>query len=165
MRYAQIREMDISNGEGIGAALFVQGCHFHCKGCFNQETWDFSGGKEFTDNTKEMLFSILKKEYIKRLSILGGEPLCDENIETVKDIIKEVKLNFPNICLWLYTGYTLDEINKSKKLKDAISLVDVFVEGRYIQELTDSSYQFAGSTNQHVIRNNINLNSKSGDLS
>lgn len=153
MRYAQIREMDISNGEGIGAALFVQGCHFHCKGCFNTETWDFSGGKEFTDNTKEMLFSILKKEYIKRLSILGGEPLCDENIETVKDIIKEVKLNFPNICLWLYTGYTLDEINKSKKLKDVVSLVDVFVEGRYIQEFTDSSYQFAGSTNQHIIRN------------
>lgn len=153
MRYAQIREMDISNGEGIGAALFVQGCHFHCKGCFNTETWDFYGGKEFTDNTKEMLFSILKKEYIKRLSILGGEPLCDENIETVKDIIKEVKLNFPNICLWLYTGYTLDEINKSKKLKDVVSLVDVFVEGRYIQEFTDSSYQFAGSTNQHIIRN------------
>lgn len=153
MRYAQIREMDISNGEGIGAALFVQGCHFHCKGCFNTETWDFSGGKEFTNNTKEMLFSILNKEYIKRLSILGGEPLCDENIETVKDIIKEVKLNFPNICLWLYTGYTLDEINKSKKLKDVVSLVDVFVEGRYIQEFTDSSYQFAGSTNQHIVRN------------
>lgn len=153
MRYAQIREMDISNGEGIGAALFVQGCHFHCKGCFNTETWDFSGGKEFTNNTKEMLFSILNKEYIKRLSILGGEPLCDENIETVKDIIKEVKLNFPNICLWLYTGYTLDEINKSKKLKDVVSLVDVFVEGRYIQEFADSSYQFAGSTNQHIVRN------------
>lgn len=153
MRYAQIREMDISNGEEIGAALFVQGCHFHCKGCFNIETWDFSGGKEFTDETKETIYSILNKEYIKRFSILGGEPLCKENIKTVKSLIQEVKNKFPKIKVWLYTGYTLDEIAKDNSLQEVIALTDVFVEGRFMEEYADMSYPWAGSTNQHVIRN------------
>ena len=154
MRYAQIREMDISNGEGIGAALFVQGCHFHCEGCFNQETWDFNDGKEFTEKTRQFLLTILKRDYIQRFSILGGEPLCDENIETVKSLILGVKKEIPNIKIWLYTGYTLAEIKQSSKLEEVVSLIDVLVEGRYIQEFADMSYPWAGSTNQHVIKNN-----------
>ena len=153
MRYAQIREMDISNGEEIGAALFVQGCHFHCKGCFNTETWDFNGGKEFTDKTKEIIFSILNKEYIQRFSILGGEPLCKENIKTVKSLIQEIKNKFPKIKIWLYTGYTLEEIKKDNELQEVITLADVFIEGRFMEEFADMSYPWAGSTNQHVVRN------------
>ena len=83
MRYSQIREMDISNGEGIGVSLFVQGCHFHCKGCFNQETWDFNGGKQWTKETKNKFVELAGKPYVKRISILGGEPLADENITEV----------------------------------------------------------------------------------
>lgn len=153
MRYAQIREMDISNGEGIGAALFVQGCHFHCEGCFNQETWDFNGGKEFTEKTKQLLFSILKKDYIQRFSILGGEPLCDENVGVVKSLLISIKNEFPNIKIWLYTGYTLHEVIHSTERKDVALLTDVLVEGRFIKDLADMSYPWAGSKNQHVIRN------------
>ena len=83
MRYAQIRSMDISNGEGIGVSLFVQGCHFHCKNCFNSETWDFAGGKAWTDSTEEKFLQLINRPYIKRVSILGGEPLADENVETI----------------------------------------------------------------------------------
>ena len=91
MRYAQIRSMDISNGEGVGIALFVQGCHFHCKNCFNQDTWDFNGGKEWTRKTKNEFLELIEKPYIKRISFLGGECLADENLEEVYDLIKNVK--------------------------------------------------------------------------
>ena len=89
MRYAQIRSMDISNGEGVGIALFVQGCHFHCKNCFNQDTWDFNGGKEWTKKTKNEFLELIEKPYIKRVSFLGGECLADENLEGVYDLIKD----------------------------------------------------------------------------
>ena len=91
MRYAQIRSMDISNGEGVGIALFVQGCHFHCKNCFNQDTWDFNGGKEWTKETKNEFLELIEKPYIKRVSFLGGECLADENLEGVYDLIKNIK--------------------------------------------------------------------------
>lgn len=84
MRYNKIRKMDISNGEGVRVSIFVQGCRFHCKGCFNPETWNFEGGKPFTEETLAQLLSLCEKDYIKGLSILGGEPLCEENIETIK---------------------------------------------------------------------------------
>ena len=100
MRYAQIRATDVTNGEGFGVSLFVQGCHFHCFNCFNESTWDFNGGESFTEETKKKLFDLLerKKDHISFFSVLGGEPLCPENIEEVGEIIKEVK----NICLdWI----------------------------------------------------------------
>ena len=96
MRYAKIREMDISNGEGIGVSLFVQGCHFHCKGCFNPETWDFNGGNEWTDEVENKFIELAGLPYIKRISILGGEPLANENAISVCSIIQRLKNTYPS---------------------------------------------------------------------
>lgn len=138
MRYAQIRELDISNGEGVGVALFVQGCRFECKNCFNPETWDFNGGKEWTQEVKEKFLELIDRPYIKRISILGGEPLADENLDGVLDLVTEInkryntpqdivcnnnsdrnilnensdeiRLLFPNKSIWIYSGYQWSEI-------------------------------------------------------
>ena len=138
MRYAQIRSLDISNGENVGVALFVQGCHFHCKNCFNSETWDFNGGKEWTPDVKEKFLELVDRQYIKRVSILGGEPLADENLDDVLDLITEInkrynfqkidpvnpckmgvsedenadeiRLSSPTKTIWIYTGYTWEHI-------------------------------------------------------
>lgn len=114
MRYAKINSLDISNGEGIGVAVFVQGCHFHCKGCFNKETWDFNGGKEWNDEIKQQFIELISKPYIKRVSILGGEPLADENLELTQTLIglifqTSLKIN-KKIKIWLYTGYVLETL-------------------------------------------------------
>ena len=199
IHYASIRNLDISNGEGIGVALFVQGCHFHCYNCFNTETWDFNGGKEWTPEVKEKFLELIDKPYIKRVSILGGEPLADENLDDVLDLVTEInkrynfqkadsanpckigvsedknadeiRLLFPNKSIWIYTGYTLDEIFKNdlsipafymfdytgnnfsnnEKRKRIISQCNVIVDGRYIDSQRNPSKKFAGSDNQRVI--------------
>ena len=162
MRYASIRKMDISNGEGLGVALFVQGCHFHCKNCFNKETWDFNGGKELTTwDVLELLRPLTNPQYT-RLSILGGEPLTKENIEGVSAICKFVKEFIPDKKIWLYTGNKAEDIGldlhylNSNSLanycrKEILPYIDVLVDGQYVDELKDMSYPWAGSTNQRVI--------------
>lgn len=144
MRYASIRNFDISNGAGCGVALFVQGCHFHCKNCFNQSTWDFSGGKEFTAKIKNQLYSLLENPHITRLSVLGGEPLAKENIETVKSIIKDWAGKKE---IWVYTGYIYEVISD----KELLNYVDFLVDGQYEDELRDLNLAFRGSSNQRVI--------------
>ena len=104
MNYAQIRSMDISNGDGIGVSLFVQGCPFRCRGCFNSETWDEKKGKPFDSKTKNILINLIKKDYITRFSILGGEPLYTKNLETVEKLNDEIRHSFTNKTIWLYTG-------------------------------------------------------------
>lgn len=173
MRYASIRSMDISNGERVGVSLFVQGCHFHCRNCFNQSTWDFNGGKEWTEEAEDNFFKLINRPYIKRVSILGGEPLADENVSEVLKICKKFRLLFgQQKSIWLYSGYEWKTIFDYKtpftKLagtpndeilydyhmflrKQIISQCDVMVDGRYVDELKDQSYPYAGSTNQHVI--------------
>lgn len=173
MRYAKIREMDISNGEGIGVSLFVQGCHFHCKGCFNQETWDFSGGKEWTKDIEDKFVELAGKPYIERISILGGEPLAPENLETVFSLIERLKSTYPEKKIWLYTGYTLEEFFSDKELarfslywrhhyrQTLTHLVDVIVDGRFEidkQDLFNEKILWAGSTNQRVLRNPLSTN-------
>ena len=138
MRYASIRKLDISNGEGVGVALFVQGCRFACKNCFNPETWDFNGGKEWTPDVKEKFLELIDRPYIKRVSILGGEPVADENLDDVLDLVTEInkrynmpqdivcnnnsdhnilnentdeiRLLLPNKSIWIYSGYQWSEI-------------------------------------------------------
>ena len=138
IHYASIRNLDISNGEGIGVALFVQGCHFHCYNCFNTETWDFNGGKEWTPDVKEKFLELIDRPYIKRVSILGGEPLADENLDDVLDLVTEInkrynfqkvdsvnhckigvsedenadeiRLSLPNKSIWLYSGYDYQKV-------------------------------------------------------
>lgn len=110
MNYAQIRSMDISNGEGVGVALFVQGCHFHCKNCFNSDTWDFNSGKEWTSEIKNEFIKLANKPYIKRISILGGEPLAKENVDEVKKLVNEIRILLPEKTIWLYTGFKWEDI-------------------------------------------------------
>ena len=148
MRYAQILPFEVCNGEGIGCSLFVQGCHFHCAGCFNQEAWDFNGGNEWNDDIKEKFFEIIKKPYIKRVSILGGEPLANENVQSVYNLIKEIKENFPEKKIWLYTGYTITTFDDLRK--QVLSVCDVVVDGKYIKHLSDITLKFRGSKNQTI---------------
>ena len=158
MRYAQIRNMDISNGEHIGVSLFVQGCGFHCKGCFNKETWDFNGGKEWTEEIKDNFFKLIDRPYIKRVSILGGEPLANENVSDIFNLIEEIKNKFPDKSIWLYTGYEFETImnnplrNINTTLRKRIAeMCDVLVDGRYVDDLKDLTLKFCGSSNQRVI--------------
>lgn len=158
MNYASIRYMDVSNGLGVGVALFVQGCDLnpHCKNCFNQNTWSFDDGKKFTEATLATLFSFINKPYITRFTLIGGEPLADNNIGTVLNIIKDVKVNFPDKKVWIYTGRVFESIiNDSsdageKRLK-AISMADVLVDGRFNPDLKDANLHFRGSSNQRLI--------------
>ena len=147
MRYAQITPFEICNGKGAGVSLFVQGCRFCCKGCFNSETWDFNGGKAWTQEIEDKFFELIDRPYIKRVSILGGEPLADENKSVVLDLIKRIKGKYPNKSIYLYTGYTFEEISSLNNLQ----YVDVLVDGRYIEEQRDLTLEFRGSKNQRVI--------------
>lgn len=144
MRYASIRNFDISNGAGCGIALFVQGCHFHCKNCFNQSTWNFAGGKEFDAKAKETLYNLLGNPHMTRFSILGGEPLAPENIKVITEIAKDFARKK---VLWLYTGYKYEEISD----KEILKYIDYLVDGRYVDELRDLNLKFRGSSNQRVI--------------
>lgn len=105
MRFASMRNLDISNGEGVGVSLFVQGCDRHCFNCFNSETWDFNGGKEWTEETKNKFMELIDRSYIRRISVLGGEPLAKQNLDEVLSLIKEIRISYPEKSIWLYTGY------------------------------------------------------------
>lgn len=148
MKYAQIRRMDISNGEGIRVSLFVQGCNFHCKGCFNPETWDWNGGKEFTQKEFDLLMNLCNKPYIQGLSLLGGECLDPKNIDVVTQIAKRFKELYSQKDLWLWTGYTFEDYVKDKEIT---KYVDVIVDGRFIDKLKDFNLKFKGSANQRII--------------
>lgn len=156
MRYNQIRECDIANGEGIGVALFVQGCHFKCKNCFNPETWDFNGGKEWTPEVEDKFIELANRPYIKRISLLGGECLADENLDGVLNLVNKIRLLMPEKTIWLYTGYTWEEIYNCMsfnimKRRQIIYNCDVLVDGRYIDSQRDISLKWRGSLNQRVI--------------
>ncbi len=162
MRYASIRSMDISNGEGVGISLFVQGCHFHCKNCFNKDTWDFNGGKEWTSEVEDKFIELASRPYIKRISILGGEPLADENLDGVLNLVNKIRLLLPNKTIWLYTGYEVKDLlfkdyepyeeNYFDYLRQhIICKCDVVVDGRYIDSLRDVTAKWRGSTNQNVV--------------
>ena len=151
MRYASIRTMDISDGEGVGMALFVQGCHFHCKNCFNQETWDFSKGKEWTKEAEKHFMDLVKRPFIKRVSFLGGEPLADENVETVLRLLEKVK-KIKGKKVWLYSGYTKEVIEKDENRKRVLDFADVLVDGQYVDALRDLNLDFRGSSNQKILR-------------
>lgn len=153
--------MDISNGEGVGVALFVQGCRFHCYNCFNPDTWDFNGGKGWTPEVEDKLIELSNKPYIKRLSILGGEPLADENLDGVLHLVNRFRLSFPNKSIWLYSGFRYEdclikpkicEENIFRALRcEIIKNIDVMVDGRYIDSQRNPSKKWAGSDNQRVI--------------
>jgi anaerobic ribonucleoside-triphosphate reductase activating protein len=157
MRYALIREMDVTNGNNIGISIFVQGCNFHCKGCFNPETWDYDGGKLFTDKTFDKIIEISNKPYIKRLSVLGGEPLSDKNIIDMYSFLESYKKIFPNKEIWLYSGYKFEEIKSNSNKNRILQYIDILIDGQFVEELKDLSLYYRGSSNQRVIDVNESL--------
>ncbi len=148
MRYNIIREMDISNGPGVRVSIFMQGCNFHCKNCFNKETWNFEGGKEFNNDTIDKVLDLCGKKHIKGLSILGGEPMDPNNIEGTTKLAKAFKEKYPNKSLWVWSGFKFD---KDLKDKEVVKYIDVLVDGTYQDELHDFTLQWRGSSNQRVI--------------
>jgi len=172
MRYSSIHNLDISNGEGVGVSLFVQGCPFHCFNCFNSETWDFNGGKEWTEEIKDKFMKIIDRPYIKRVSFLGGECLAEQNLDGVLDLIKEIRISFSEKTIWLYTGFRWEKLimydsynsfiplesNLRKdiyelyiKRHQIIELCNIVVDGEYIDEQKDLTLKWRGSKNQRVI--------------
>ncbi len=149
MRYSKIRKMDISNGPGVRVSLFVQGCTFNCKGCFNKETHDFNGGKEFTDESINHILDLCENENIEGLSILGGEPLHPKNIEGTTKLAKAFKEKMPNKNLWIWTGYSFD---KDLQGKEILNYADVVVDGQFVEELKNPTLEWRGSSNQRVIK-------------
>lgn len=146
MRYNKIRKMDISNGPGVRVSIFMQGCSFNCKGCFNKETHDFNGGVEFNDETIKKVIDLAKLDYIKGLSILGGEPLHPKNIEGTIKLVKEFKKTYPEKNVWVWSGFLFDNLDHDK-IKD----IDVLVDGQFMIDKADPTLRFKGSSNQRVI--------------
>lgn len=150
--YAKINSVDFANGSGIRVSIFFSGCSFHCTNCFNSELWDFNYGIPFTEETINKIIELLSPDYIKGLSILGGEPF--HNYDAVIKLIKKVKEIYPNKDIWIWTGYKFDDI--PEKCKDILTFADVIVDGRYEEDKRDLSIAFRGSTNQRIWRKSTN---------
>lgn len=148
MRYNKIRKMDISNGPGVRVSIFVQGCTFNCKNCFNPETHDFNGGNEFNDETISQILKLCANENVEGLSILGGEPMHPLNLEGVTRLAKVFKEKFPNKTLWAWTGFLFDQYLIDKEISNYL---DVIVDGQYNDDLRNPTLKWRGSSNQRVI--------------
>ena len=148
MRYNKIRKMDISNGPGIRVSIFVQGCTFNCPNCFNPETHDFNGGKDFTDETINKIILLCQEEQIVGLSILGGEPLHPKNIASTTKLAKVFKEIYPKKNIWLWSGFTYEDYICDKEI---LNYIDVLIDGKYQDELHDFRLNWRGSSNQRVI--------------
>ena len=157
MNYAEIKKTDIANGEGVRVSLFVSGCRRHCKNCFNKIAWDFAYGKPFTEAVEEELLAALAPDHIAGLTLLGGDPMEPENQRALLPFVKKVRARFPQKNIWCYTGYTFQggEIAEPQAncevTRELISLLDVLVDGRFVEELKDIRLKFRGSSNQRVI--------------
>lgn len=155
MKYASLITSECYNGPGWGATFALQGCPHHCPGCFNPETWDFSGGKEFTPEILNEISIALSPDYITRLSIQGGEPLCRENLFLTALVCEQVRAKYPNKKIYLWTGYTKEELEtscdpKMKRILDG-SYVDVLIDGPFVQAEKDTTLFMRGSKNQRII--------------
>ena len=148
MRYNKIRKMDISNGPGVRVSIFMQGCAFNCKNCFNPETHDFNAGQEFSEDTIKKVLALCENEHVEGLSILGGEPMNPQNIEGTTALAKAFKEKYPNKNLWAWSGYKFDEDLKDKEV---LNYLDVLVDGVYIDEKRNPKLKWRGSENQRVI--------------
>lgn len=168
MNYATIKDCDIANGPGVRVSLFVSGCTHHCKGCFNEEVWDFNFGKPFTQQTVNDILKMLEPGYIKGLTLLGGEPFEPENQPAILDLLRQVKQKFPEKSIWAFSGYLFDKDILSGKLgpweitKEYIGYLDVIVDGRFVQEKKDLSLRFRGSSNQRII--NVPASIQNGEI-
>lgn len=154
MRYASINFNDITAAPGLCVTVFLQGCPHHCPGCHNPTTWDFNGGEEFTAETMTAIIEGLNAQNIQRnLCIMGGEPLAPQNTFLTNMIINEVKLRYPDIKIYVWTGYTYEEIQLlcDSHVKHILAQADYLIDGRYIEELRDITLEMRGSSNQRII--------------
>ena len=140
--------MDISNGPGVRVSIFFQGCEFHCKNCFNPETWNFDKGEEFTEEVIEKILELCKEDHIAGLSILGGEPMHPKNIEATTKLAKAFKEKYPEKTIWAWSGFLFDEYVKDKEVA---KYIDVLVDGQFVDELRNPTLKWKGSANQRVI--------------
>ena len=168
MNYGEIKNFDIANGEGVRVSLFVSGCTHHCKNCFNPETWNFDFGQPFTEETEELILKELAPDYINGLSLLGGEPFEPSNQAVLLPFLRRVKELFPNKTIWCYSGYLFDKelLSESRArcehTDEMLSLIDVLVDGEFVQELYSITLQFRGSSNQRII--DVKKSLKSGKV-
>lgn len=157
MHYSTIKDCDIANGIGVRITLFVSGCTNHCKNCFQPQTWDFDFGEPFTEETEEKLLEMLKPDYINGLTLLGGEPMEPQNQRALVPFLKRVLEAYPNKNIWCFTGFTYEVLKtdgshpRCEVTDEMLSLIDVLVDGRYVDELKDLTLQFRGSSNQRLI--------------
>lgn len=167
MNYSEIKTADVSNGPGVRISLFVSGCTHRCKGCFNPETWEFTYGSEFTPYVLDQIIAKLKPTYIKGFTILGGDPMMTQNLQDVASIVTRVRSEYPSISIWLYTGYTWEEIMDraiittdicTQEIADIahdtmqiLNMVDVVVDGKFEESLKVPGLNFRGSTNQRFV--------------
>ncbi len=156
MRYHDITKDDMKNGDGLRVVLWLAGCEHHCPGCQNPITWDPDDGLEFDDTAKKEIFDQLDKDYISGITFSGGDPLHPANINGVLELIEEIKQKYPDKTIWLYTGYTWEQLFDSNnkpysKRGEVVQNVDVIVDGMFVQNLLDVNYPWAGSRNQRVI--------------
>lgn len=155
MYYGEIKDCDIANGEGVRVSLFVSGCTNHCEHCFQPQTWDFSYGQPFTRETEDRILALLAPDYIDGLSLLGGEPFEPENQRALLPFLRRVREAFPGKDVWAYSGFTLEELTggppRCEATDELLSMIDVLVDGRYVEALKDISLRFRGSSNQRLI--------------
>lgn len=157
MNYATIKNCDIANGPGVRVSLFVSGCTHHCKGCFNEVAWDFDYGQPFTQETINMILDMMKPNYIKGITLLGGEPFEPQNQPSLVELLRQIKAAYPQKSIWAYSGYLFDKDILAGKLGDPavtrefVSYLDVLVDGRFVLEKKNLSLRFRGSSNQRII--------------
>lgn len=157
MYYGEIKNCDIANGAGVRVTLFVSGCTNHCEKCFQPQTWDFHYGQPFTAETEEMLLEMLSPTYIRGLTLLGGEPFEPENQRVLLPFIKKVRERYPQKDIWAFSGFTWEELHTNgshpccEVTDDMLALIDVLVDGRYVDSLRNISLRFRGSENQRLI--------------
>jgi anaerobic ribonucleoside-triphosphate reductase activating protein len=152
MNYHAITYPDLNNGVGLRVTLWLSGCNNKCKGCQNPQTWNENSGKKFNKLAKESLFLALSKDYISGITFSGGDPLHDNNIYELNNLIDEIKEYFPNKNIWIYSGSVIENIfNENSLRKNIVEKCDVFVDGKFVEELKDLSLPWRGSSNQRVI--------------
>ena len=168
MHYGKIKNCDIANGEGVRVTLFVSGCTNHCKNCFQPQTWDFTYGQPFTEETEQRLLEMLSPSYINGLTLLGGEPFEPENQRVLVPFLRRVRAAYPKKNIWGFSGFTYEELTtggthpRCEVTDEMLSLLDVLVDGRFVEELKDISLRFRGSSNQRLI--DLNATRQAGEV-
>ncbi len=168
MNYGEIKNCDIANGIGVRVSLFVSGCRNHCEHCFQPQTWDFCYGQPFTSETEEKILKMLEPSYIDGLTLLGGEPFEPENQRVLCSFVERVRAKYPQKTVWAYTGFTLEELQSPdcrgncEVTEKLLSMIDVLVDGRFVEKLKDISLRFRGSSNQRLI--DMPLTLRSGNI-